>query len=215
MVAVEYADQLAVSQPHGVIEVTRLGVTVVFPGDVANAHRRGEGAELGSLAIVQHIDTHAIRRVIDVLGGQHRVPHHLETLVIGGDVDVHRRPARRIRRHRPDRPLQRPGDLEVPQHQDHPGVALGGQQTVAEHRLDLGIEHQRLAQTPIQVAGRDQHRQQHHRLAYPATTKASQHQQRQHADTGEHQLALQGQRRGDKQSSQGRPQDQRQQTRAQ
>ncbi len=160
VVAVEHADQLAVGEPHGVVQVAGLGVVVLLPGDVAHPGPGGEGGERLAATVVEQIDVHLVRRVLQLLGGQHRIHHHRQFLVVGGDVNVHGGPVRQVLRHRHDGPLQRMQRLDVTEEHDGPGVQLSDEQPVTQHVLKAGLEHQGLGDAPVKVAGGHHHGEQ-------------------------------------------------------
>ncbi len=113
VVGVEDADQFAVGQAQGVVQVAGLGVLVVVAGDVEGAGGLGEGLELGTPPVVEHVDAEAVARIVHRQRGQDGVLHDLQTLVIGRDEDVDRGPSLRFARERADRSRQRPDGLDV------------------------------------------------------------------------------------------------------
>ncbi|MCY1284180.1 hypothetical protein D9M70_330740 [compost metagenome] len=190
VVAIEDADQLAMGATERVVEIARLGVGVVRTGDVTDPGRRSEGAELGTTAVVEHIDAQLVRRIVDVLRGEDGVLDHVQAFVVGRDIDVDRRPGAVVRRQRADLPLDRPDALDVAKQQDQPGIELGQVQAHAEHRFQAIAEGQRLGGAPIQVARRHGHRDHHQRQGHRTRLDAVEQQHQQDAGRRQQELHL-------------------------
>ena len=198
MITVEDADQLTLGQRHGVVEIAGLGVMIVFPGDVAHPGGSGERGKRIPPTVVQQIDPQLVTRVIQVLRRQHRVLDDLQALVVGRDIDIHARPCRRIRRQWHHLALQRPDILDIAEDQNQPGIELRRKQTIAQHRFQTALEHQRFCGAPIQVAGRDRRREQDQEDSDRLGTRPEpkQHQHRHDRDQAEHPLMRNRHRRG-------------------
>ena len=160
-VGVEHRHQIAVGVGEGVVHVARLGVRVVRAGDVADPAFPTERREPAAPAVVQHV--HAEIGVGHRLGADDRLLQHLQPLVVGRDQHVHAG----VGAAGGERGLSR---VRAPR------SALGAGHDQKEHRdlderdqLDRvdrpdpgrfhgrAVERQhRVAQTPAQIAQRDQ-----------------------------------------------------------
>ncbi|MEX0972999.1 MAG: hypothetical protein WDZ46_07045 [Solirubrobacterales bacterium] len=142
VVGVEHQDQLAVGAGQGGVDVARLGVRVVGPGQVAGAGQLSQLGHLRPAAVVEQVGR--VRIGQGAAAGQGR-RDDLEGLVVGADVDVDlvaRRGGRPHRRRaRPRVPGQR---AERPE-----AVDLGDQQHREEDRVGAFAAP---AETPDQVA---------------------------------------------------------------
>ena len=78
------------------VQVARFGMFVVVTGDIPDPNVGGKHRKLAALTVVQQINFHLIRWIINALRGQHRIANHLERLVIAGDINIDRRPGAHI-----------------------------------------------------------------------------------------------------------------------
>ena len=108
VVGVEHQHQLALGAPQRRVDVARLGVRVVGPGQVAGAGQLRQLLHLRPPPVVEQVGR--VRVGEGAAAGQGR-RDHLGRLVVGADVDVDRAPRRRRRPHgrrpRPGEPGQR------------------------------------------------------------------------------------------------------------
>ena len=162
VVTVEDANQLSLSQGHRVVQVTRFGVFIIITGDIADADIGGEHRKFATFPVVQQIDFHFIRRVIDTLRSQHGIAHDFQRFVIAGNINIDRRPRAHIIGQRDDFSLQRPDRLQVVQQQHYPDIDFRQKQPHPQHRLNGGVKMQGLRQAKIHIAGRHQQRSHDH-----------------------------------------------------
>ena len=124
VVAVEDGDVRRVQSFEGAIDVAGLGVFVVVAGHVADAGLFGEGAKLGTFAVIKDVDVELVGRPIHVDRGQGGVANNAERLVVAGDEDVDGGPVFCAvgKRHRGA--AQRPECLQIAESKNDEGVAL-------------------------------------------------------------------------------------------
>ncbi len=125
VVAVKDADQLAFGKLHGVVEVTRFGVGVVVTRDVPYPDVGSKHRELVALTVIEQVNLELVCRVVQALRGQHGIAHHVQTFVVGRDIDIHRRPQRHILGQRHNLALKRKQVLQITQNNDYPDVEFG------------------------------------------------------------------------------------------
>ena len=92
VVAVENRHQIAVEQFQGMVEVTRLGVTVVGAGDVVDTHFLGEGLETWAVTVIEQMDAQLVFRPVDTQRRIHRATGNRQFFVVGGNQQIHYRP---------------------------------------------------------------------------------------------------------------------------
>lgn len=85
-VGIDHAHELAARLPEGVVQIARLGVSVLVPADVLRTEAHAERAHPLAIAVVEHVGgvrvAHGDRR-------RDRRREHRIWLVVGRDVEVH------------------------------------------------------------------------------------------------------------------------------
>ena len=134
VVAVENRHKLAFGVLQRIVDIPGFRVFVRGARDVMHANVFGELAELFAPAVIEDPDIKLVLRPVDPLRGVNGVFHHVEIFVISRHEDIDRRPLRHIFRQRNRLTVQRPDDLEIAQHQHHPGVGFSEQQDYPAHQ---------------------------------------------------------------------------------
>ena len=161
VIAVEDGNEVRAGPGQGLVEISRLGMPVVGPVEVPDAHFGGEFPQAVAVSVVKQMDVQPIRWPVKVLGRQHRGPDHRERFVVGRDVDVDVGPVGRVGRQRFGCPLEWPGALDESQHHDQPRVALCAKQDEAQHGFPARHQVERLGHAPPAVTARSNQRQRH------------------------------------------------------
>ena len=177
MVAVKNRHELALGVLQGVVDIPGFRVFMGGARDVVHPDVFGELAELFAPAVVEDPDIELVLRPVDPLGSVNGVFHHVEVFVVGRHENIDRRPLRHILRQRDRLTVQRPDDLEIPQHQHHPGVGFGEQQNYPAHEAHGIIPVERRGVAPPDVAAGDGQRQHDQHQGRKASRNAA-HQQR-------------------------------------
>ncbi len=136
VVAVEDADVGRIEAGEGSIDVAGLGVFVIVARHVADAGLFGEGAELGTFAVVEDVDVELVGGPVDVHGGEGGVADDGQGLVIGGNEEVDGGPGVRVVGERDGGSAKGPEGLEVAEEEDDEGVGLRDD----EQRDEEGVE---------------------------------------------------------------------------
>ena len=156
MVAVEDDDQLAPRLLHRVVEVARLGVAVVRPGQVMASQSFAEFAQFLPAAVIQHPDPFV--RVIDDHGPDDGAGHHVHWLAVAGNEHIDGGPAvgvgGRLRRAAQHGPVH----LVKPQRDGNHPVALGQKQQDSDNGGGRAVEIQRVRDAPPEMPGNDEAR---------------------------------------------------------
>ena len=132
MIRVEDGDQFAVGMLQRVVEVASLGVGVVVARDVAAAGLLGELAELLAAAVVEQPHPQLVARIVDAHRPEHGDPHQGQRFVVRRNVEVDRRPQRRVFRQGLRLAFERPGRLQIAEDQHDPGIHFRSEQAGAE-----------------------------------------------------------------------------------
>ena len=208
VVAIEDGDEFALGLGHGPVEVAGLGVLGVGSGDVRHPHLVTELLELGTPAVIEHIDPQLVARPVHGHRRENRRPHDAQGFVVGGDVDVDGGPLIDLLGQRHRLALQRPQHLKIAQKQHDEGIHFGGHQTHREKGVDaVAMRHapaQRFGQAPVHVAGADQDRQRDHHQRRQAPVHAVYPQGEDQRDGSHH--GLLGDRQGGRNEADGRQQ---------
>ena len=128
VVAVKDRDKLPGGILQRVIDVTGFSMFVRRTGDVFDADLFRELAERWAVAVIQDPDLEFIFRPVDAERSINGVFHHAQVFVVGWDEEIDSRPRRGVLRQRYGLAIERPDDLEIPQHQHNPGIGFGKQQ---------------------------------------------------------------------------------------
>ena len=155
MVAVENRHELALGVLQGVVDIAGFRVFVGGARDVVHPDVFGELTELFAPAVVEDPDIDLVFRPVDSLRSVNGVFHHVKVFVIGRHKNIDRRPLRHILRQRDRLTVQRPDDLEIPQHQHHPGISFSKQQNYPAHEAHGIIPVERRGVAPPDVAAGD------------------------------------------------------------
>ena len=186
-IGVEHGDEVrrvAVgrAQFQRMVEVAGLGMGIVGPGDVVDAVVEAGFRQPGAAAVVEHED--AGRAEQQRFRPDDGALEDGAVLVIGGDIDIHRR-----RRPRPP-PLRIVVGLLAPvlgARQDQEGAAGGYDghgfqdgEAIGDDDADAAVEgRQGGGEAPPHVAGRQHHRQQHERRAHARVVAVEERQEQQ------------------------------------
>ena len=177
VVAVENRHELALGVLQRVVDIAGFRVLMGGARNVVHPDVFGELAELFAPAVVEDPDIKLVLRPVDPLRSVNGVFHHVEVFVIGRHENIDRRPLRHILRQRDRLTVQRPHDLEIAQHQHHPGVGFSKQQNYPAHQAHGVIPVERRGVAPPDVAAGDSQRQHDQHQGRKAPRNAP-HQQR-------------------------------------
>ena len=89
MVGIENRNVFTAGMCQCMIDISRLGMSVIATGNVNDAYDRGKVAELLAAAIVEQEDFHFASGILHGQRSQHRGPHNIQRFVVCGYKDVH------------------------------------------------------------------------------------------------------------------------------
>lgn len=202
VVGIKHGDVFAIGGLERFVQVTGLGVVIVFTGQVANTDLLAELAKVFSAAVIKYVDTQFVSRPINGLRRKNGQFDDAQRFVVRRDKHIHSRPLTGIARHDHRLAVQRPGGLHITQHDDDQRVELGDDQPVAQQAVQPVIEIKSRGQPPVHVPKRRQQRQRHQRQHRNAPRHLANHQHRGKTGQGKKALRVEVQRHGDDQRHQ-------------
>ncbi|MNF80978.1 hypothetical protein D3C84_632320 [compost metagenome] len=152
VVGVENRHELATGDLQRFIEVACLGVAVVVTNDVVDADLPAELAEVFAAPVIEDMHAQLVARPVDGLSGEDRDFDDIQCFVVRRDEHIDRRPFTGRAAHQYRFAAQRPGGLDVTEHQHDHRVQLGHDQAVAKQHVQPAFETEGGRQPPVQIA---------------------------------------------------------------
>lgn len=163
VIAVEDREVFARRDLQRLVDVARLRVAVVRADRPVDADFLAERLELGTAAVVEHVNGELVSRIVERERGVDRRLHDRKRLVVGRNEDINGRPLAAVRGQRQRLALERPRGLEVAEQQHERCIDFRRDQQQAPRGVERAFPVRRLSQPPEHVAARrDDGQHDHH-----------------------------------------------------